>query len=1081
MNATRLNLAMLLMLGGCPRGAEPIQPPPPAVVSSFTATPKLLTTPGEMVTLAWETKDATRVSIEQVGKGQLNIDGAAASGTTQVAVSAGATFVLTAVGEGGTDSAVQSVAFEGVTGSAQFEALPRQIDPGQTTTLVWNVPGAQSVTITPAGGAALDLRGQTSTGSVVVAPAASTRYTLTAGTLSATVDVEVTPVIVSFEAGPSPAPGQPLTLSWQTLGGARLTLTRAGASMPLLVEMDAVQLARGSFQDTAPNLPTDGIVTYRLEVEQGMLKAERIVTVRIGGDLRLEGFRAPEYVRSDLPFGVSWSTRGATSVELQVDGSTVYVAPSAALAAAGNTVLPPLGAASSQLRIVVRNDRGGLVTATRTVNAVGLPVVNSFMADQSAVTNGGEAVVLSWNVANARIVRITQTGGGIVHSASGTLDTGSVTVYPNRASSVYTLTASNGAGDAIAPQTVTVTVANVARLTFERLLPQGATGRVTGHTVVGGAEVWGLPSAEERPGEAFVDIVGAGGASIGYTGPDTQAARVTLPEAFSTVIYGRRVTSSSLSVSINGWFMFSGAAVAGPDNNSALPGTALEPLAIAPYWDDLYDIGPSEIYYRLDDVAGQRRLIVQWQDVEHDDYPGSVLTFQAQVYASGKIVFAYRTLQGVTMIDPTVGVVSSTELDAVVAPSAPAAGKTFTFFGSPATLPLPLRLESQPYHARVSIGPGFVDVEGDGRIPAGAFALTEANPRPAAGLTNAEWLEVTNFTSVAIDLQGWTINFGGMNTHVIATPVILPANGHVLLAQSLDLGDPTAMLTASYVYPAALAMADTSGSVTLDLVGLPYTRIAWDSTSVPAPGVSARAITAPTVGTLLGAPACPSTGTYGVQTGTPGTASPPCIPYAMTELPAASFESLAGPDAGTKISVGAADEDVYTVVLPVPIRYYGANVSTLYVSTNGWITTTSTTSAGLSNKSTPSTSAPIGSIAPFWDDHEAGTFGTSGMYWAQRDPDSVPMTGDEYTVVSWEGWQPYLNDGEDLNFQVKFMANGDIEYHYAAMSGTSGRNRGSSATSWFEDRNGRTAFAINVNSLSPGIAPFTAYRVTYVP
>ncbi len=1074
-------LTVVVAAAACTKPPEVVPPPPPGVVNSFTATPKTITTPGQMVTLAWDTKDAQRVALEQVGKGPITIDSTAATGTVQVAVTAGATFLLTATGEGGTDTALQSVALEGVTGGALFEAVPRQVAPGEKVTLVWNVPGAPSVTITPAGSAALDLRGQKAIGSVIVTPTTSTRYTLTAGSVTATVDVEVSPVIVSFEASPSPAPGQPVTLSWQTVGGSKLTLTRAGAGTPLVSEtMDAARIARGSFSETAPAGPADGVMTYRLEVEQGALKAERIVIVRLGNDLRLNTFTVPQYVRDGFPYGISWTTQGATSVELQVDGASAFVAPSAATVAAGSAVLPPLVNGTAVVRILVRNNRGGLITAVRTVSPVGPPALTSFSASTGSITNGGEPVVLSWDVTNARVVRITELGGGLVHSATGTLDNGSVTVYPNRASTVYTLSASNGAGESITPQSATVTVTNVARLTFERLLPTGATGRVTGHSVIGGAEVWGLPTAEERPGEAFVDIAGSG-TSISYLGPDTQAKQVTLPETFSTVIYGRRVSSSSLSISINGWFMFGGSAVAGPDNNSALPGTALEPLAIAPYWDDLYDIGPSEIYYRLDDVAGQRRLIVQWQEVEHDDYPGSVLTFQAQVYASGKIVFAYQRLDGVTTIDPTVGVVSSTELDAVVAPSAPAAGKTFTFFGSPAVLPLPLRLESLPYNARVGVGAGFVELEGDGRIPPGQFSISEVNPRPAAGLTNAEWLEVTNSSAQPIDLQGWTINLGGMNTHVIGMPVVLPPNGRVLLAQSSNLGDPTAMLTADYVYPATLAMPDASGTVTLDLAGVAFARIAWDSTSVPSAGVSARGVTAPTVGNVLGATSCSSTGTgtYGVQTGTPGTAAAPCIPYAMSRLAAPRFESIA--DGGTLMSSGSADEDVYTVTLPTPIRYYGTNVTTLYVSTNGWITTTSTTNSALTNKTTPSTTAPVGSIAPFWDDLEVGLTPHSGMFWRQFDPDAMPMSGDEYTIVSWEGWQVFTWDGEDLNFQVKFKANGDIEYHFADLVALSPRGQGSQATSWFEDRGGRTAFALSVDSASPGILPFTSYLLTYSP
>ena len=1075
-------IVVAFILTACPAPTpEPVTPPPPAVVTSFTVDPKMAAS-GGMVTLTWATTDAKRTTLEHVGVGPVTIDPAAASGTVQVAVTADSTFVLTAQGEGGTDSAVQSVKLLGGMGGFIFTATPATLQPGQSTTLLWSVPGESAVSIAPTGGAPLDLRGQAASGSITVTPASSTRYTLTAGARTATLDVTVAPTIIEFRAGPSPQPGTMFSLSWKTAGGARVVLRRDGTAAPIFTEMDPVRVAEGSFQDTVPmGLAADTVLTYRLELEQGAAKVESSAVVRIGGALQLLSFTAPRYVRVGFPFSVSWSTRGATQVQLEADDRPVYVAPNAAAAASGSATLAGIPAGTQRLRIVVRNDRGGFVSEERTVTAVGQPTFNSFTADTATIAAGGNPVVLSWNVTNARDIRITQAGVGLVHAATGVLDTGSVTVFPNRATSTFTLLASNGAGDSVTPMNVTVTVTTPAVLTFERPVPVGATGRVTGHTVVGGAELFGLPSVvKNAPGEQFIDISATGSPTNHST--DVTAGLNALGETFDTRIFGRRISARNISISPDGWFYFADTAFSGP----ATPVTVLadtQPLAVVPYYQDLFiTVGIGEVFMRLDTVGADRRLIVQWNDVEDFNTDTSRITFQAQVYSSGKVVFAYQKATGLPAgFTPMHGIVNGSK-DAVLAfASMPQPGDTLTFFGS-SLLPQDVRIEDAPYVARVAVGAGYIEVEGDGRLLAGSFAITEVNPRPAVGLTNAEWIEVTNFSSSLIDLNGMTLDFGGGNTHVIGSSVQIAPNSVAILAQAADLGDPTAALNARYVYPATLAMSDTSGSVTLRVNGQPYSTASWSS---PAAGVSVRS-DRPVHGaryvTVGVPPNCSGamTGTYGVQTGTPGAQHAQCVafPYRLSQLPQSNFESIAA--TGVQIDPGS-DSTISTVMLPNPIRYFGMSYSAITLSSNGVISTSAFTAATTTNKSGPTTSAPTGSIAPFWDDLTATAGMGVGCYRAERDPDMTPMTGDEYTIISWEGYR--VGTGQNLNFQVKFFANGNIEYHFGQMgAGSSGLTHlGSGATTWLEDPTGRIALAVSVNAVAAGTRSNTAFRFTYVP
>lgn len=78
-------------------GITPPPPPPPGatVIDSFTSSPASLNAPGQ-VTLAWQTTNATSVSIDQ-GVGAQPVDG-----VWSVSLTATTTFTLTAIGPGGT-------------------------------------------------------------------------------------------------------------------------------------------------------------------------------------------------------------------------------------------------------------------------------------------------------------------------------------------------------------------------------------------------------------------------------------------------------------------------------------------------------------------------------------------------------------------------------------------------------------------------------------------------------------------------------------------------------------------------------------------------------------------------------------------------------------------------------------------------------------------------------------------------------------------------------------------------------------------------------------------------------------------
>jgi hypothetical protein len=1081
-------------LGCSPKPEAPLPPPPAAKVTRFTVTPGTVARPGDSVTIDWQADNATSVSVEQVGVGP--VAGATEpSGTLSVPVQASTVFVITARGEGGSDARAAGVTLTTQAASVLFSALPPTIEAGEASSLTWFAPGAASVALEELGGAVIDIGAQRESGVVPVSPLRDTSYRLTVDGKSSTVAVEVSPVIASFALeGSAPRPGGMATLAWVTRGATRLRIIRDGATSALVDETDAARIAAGTVTDAVPaDVPTGGVVTYTLTIEAGARTLTRTLVVRVG---RIElQFNANAYAKVGQTVPVSWTTSGAEALTLSVDGRVVFVASTPAEIAAGSYSLTGKSA-PQQLELVARNSLGVETRAARTVTPVGPIAFNAYTATPTTLAAGGASATLSWDVANARRVRISQVGGGFASQRTGLLDTGTLTVFPNRATVTYRLEADNQAGDAITPQFVTVSVTTPGVVTVSRKLPTGQSTTITGTTIPGATSITGMPSVTlNAAGEAFVDIAASGTRITGFTTstgtPNTNDGSALVDVGgFATRLFGRSVSAQRLAVSTNGWMFFSNENTA-TTVPSVPAGTSLQPLSLVVLGANL-DLGTSgNVFWRADVSGGIDRLIVQWDRVQVSAQPGTSLTFQAQVYATGKVVFAYRDVQPGSSTY-SAGIVNADETTYLAPMTPPVGNQTLTFFAPvPVTaLPVAHTVQSSPYYVTVTTPAGAVEALLDDAVLLGDVYISEANPRPLPALSDAEWIELTNTTSTAFNLEGWSLAVGAL-THTFPAGVTVPPNGTLLLAQEANLGDG-ASVTAGYLYPSTFVMPDASGALALRPPGssTTYARLDWTAATAPANGRAVQAdrpSTSLLVASPFLSPTCPAptTVTYGGtgQSGTPGATQGRCFPYVLEPLPMGNFESIAV--SGTQLVAGSSsdsDDTTYPVTLPQSVQYFGTASTSLSVCTNGWLTTSPSSSTTASNKTLPSTSAPVGSIAPFWDDHagDPGTMG-SGLYWLQRDPDGMPGSGDEVTIVSWEGWRYWStsNAGQILDFQVKFLANGDLEYHYGRqVVGT--YTSGSDATSWIEAPTGTAAMAINVNTTG-GIQGNTGFRFRYVP
>jgi len=191
---------------GCPAQEVKVEAVPAPVIL-FTATPDVVQK-GNSVTLTWQVTNATSVSIDGVGDVQ-------ASGTRKMKPTENTVYKLTAVGEGGTQTATAEVEIAaGPLPVILFTASSESVQVGQAVTLKWQVTNATEVNIS-GGIGKVQLKG-----SKQLKPTENTTYTLTAvgegGTQTEAISVEVTPVPV-IEAR--------VNLQGVTFGSGNATLT----------------------------------------------------------------------------------------------------------------------------------------------------------------------------------------------------------------------------------------------------------------------------------------------------------------------------------------------------------------------------------------------------------------------------------------------------------------------------------------------------------------------------------------------------------------------------------------------------------------------------------------------------------------------------------------------------------------------------------------------------------------------------------------------------------------------------------------------------------------------------------------
>jgi hypothetical protein len=149
------------------------------------------------------------------------------------------------------------------------------------------------------------------------------------------------------------------------------------------------------------------------------------------------------------------------------------------------------------------------------------------------------------------------------------------------------------------------------------------------------------------PEYSWIDISGVGSVIPSPSDDDNDGP---YDLGFNFEFYG--TSFSSLRVCSNGWLSFTSTAT---DYSNDPIGTVDEPNnLLAPFWDDMNPVDGGTISY-YQDTANQR-FVVSWDGVPHYS-TGNPETFQAILYADGRIVYQYHTI--VTNNSCTVGIENS--------------------------------------------------------------------------------------------------------------------------------------------------------------------------------------------------------------------------------------------------------------------------------------------------------------------------------------------------------------------------------------------------------------------------------------
>ena len=213
-----------------------------------------------------------------------------------------------------------------------------------------------------------------------------------------------------------------------------------------------------------------------------------------------------------------------------------------------------------------------------------------------------------------------------------------------------------------------------------------------------------------------------------------------------------------------------------------------------------------------------------------------------------------------------------------------------------------------------------------------------------------------------------------------------------------------------------------------------------------------------------------ATVTSGGETATQTVTGAAYLSYACEDVPLAWVDVTPG----TRLtSASNGDDAVSTVAIGFPVTYFGQTYTTAFVSSNGFLTLGSSSGATTPlNSALPSTAAPNGMVAPFWDDLNPAVGGD--VY--------AGITGsapDRTLHVEWFN-VPHFTFGSSgtVTVELSLKENGDVRFQYLDTDfGNPIWNAGASATAGVERPDGVIARELSFNQ--PQLTSGRAFSCAY--
>ena len=1097
-------LALLLLYGCGGSTTPPPELPAPPSIKKFEAD-KTRISAGESVVLTFQTENATEAELVDQNGEKVEFTGDAASGTATVTPAASSFFVLRARGEGGRDNAFVQVAVDEPLKQVSLVSVPPQIDAGETAQLIWTAFGAKGATLQSGSGDVLQIDVARGAGVVDLTPAGTTSYTLV-GTgvadkqFTATTEIKVRPVLRAFEALPGAArAGEKITFTWATAGAAQVVLSEASFGT-LSTVTASNEVGNGTFEWTVPATHESGApvvdgqpLRFTLTVTQNnpQVTLTRTIDSFVGQGPRIVEFNAPAAVSSGKLVHLSWRTLNANRVQVLVDGALVFEPlPRAQDEVARGGVALRAPTQDTTYELVAYGHEQTKTILRKVVRAIGAPAVDEFNLPGS-VPQPGISANAQWKTSNANLVTLRVKNGPVLFSSqmANTVAQGSAPIYPG-VKTTLVLEAWNEAGD-VATAEKTVDVITPATLTsaptiftpgqsvtFDWTL-DGATQLVTGYP--------GQPGQKTPATMNFYDLANVPAAeTLAFDDANDGVATLNLPTPFRFPFLGR--TIENFYVSTNGFIAFESTGAL-PANKDLTTSDAL-PMMLAPFWDDLLSGEHGKVLYMVEGNTFPRRLVVQWNQVQTGG--AGEITFQAQLLESGEFRFVYKGLTGTDSAGDSATIgwrfnaanAESTSNNAAFLTS----DDEINFFSSlmvEGQAELPMQANSVfTLFGKTGTGAWVVYPAQTNTLVPGSVVLNEVMVVGDMSASAGMWIEVANRSDRPVDISGTELVVTSSTTRwTLPGGAIVPANGFLVLGENLDIN---ANGGAQVDYAWTDLTFDATGGDTVELwAGNLISSITWTAAQVT-PGTSILR-PAGEIGTDGKPLPCPRTATFGpnASVGSPGAANETCFEYTLSQI-TEDFDDISV-SGMARLPFGESLDGWWTWFEfdGAPFPYFGTPQTKATVTTNGFIVFQhGLTSSYNSNKTKPSPdSAPVGTVAVFWDDLDSRAGSDTSNVFIDRRPASAARPG--HWIFQWEDWTRYTSTAaneDKLRFQTKLFDDGVIEFHYDTMTvvdATKNYATGKEATIWIERPTGDAALAIGIDQSV--ISPHTAYRFTPKP